>query len=329
MNVLALCAGVGGLELGIKLAMPDARTVCYVEGEAYAAAVLVARMEDKTLDEAPIWSDITTFRGKPWRGKVDLVTAGFTCQPVSVAGKRLAQDDPRWLWPHVARILGEVRPGLVFLENVPGLITAGLGDVLGDLAALGFDAEWCCVRASDVGASHRRERWFCLGHAQGAGRREFAGSTHGADGKVGREIDIGRETPQADSADGAGEDVANATSNIRRTSGGEGHIAFDGSGAGLAHATGERLQAVVGPELGRLGEPASFNGSTFPPGPTDAEAWQSYLAEHPNTEPAVCRGSDGLGNRVDRLRACGNGVVPLVAAVAWRTLEARMMERVG
>ena len=163
---LALCAGVGGLELGLRVAT-GAATVCYVEREAYSAAVLVARMADGVLDEAPIWSDIGTFDGRPWRGVVDSITAGFPCQPVSTAGKRLGTDDPRWLWPHVARIIHDVGPRWVFLENVPGLIHAGLGNVLGSLAGLGFDAEWGVFSAAGSGAPHLRRRVFILADANG------------------------------------------------------------------------------------------------------------------------------------------------------------------
>lgn len=142
-RILALCAGAGGLELGVQLAVPGAHAVCYVEREAYVAAALVARMEEAALVPAPVWSDLTTFDGRPWRGAVDLVTAGFPCQPWSAAGKHGGVDDERWLWPDIERILREVRPRRVLLENVPGLIRGGgIEPVAGGLARLGFDAEW-------------------------------------------------------------------------------------------------------------------------------------------------------------------------------------------
>jgi len=174
VNGLSLCSGIGGLDLGLRLALGESyRTVCHVERDSFAAALLVARMEDKALDLAPVWDDLFTFDARQWRGVVDLVVAGFPCQPVSVAGSRLAQDDPRWLWPHVARVVREVGPSLVFLENVPGLLSAGIGDVLGDLAGLGFDAEWGVFSAADVGAPHLHKRVFILAHRDGRGLREF------------------------------------------------------------------------------------------------------------------------------------------------------------
>jgi DNA (cytosine-5)-methyltransferase 1 len=141
-----------------------ARTVCYVERDAFAAAVLLARMADSFLERAPVWDDLITFDARAWRGVVDLVTAGFPCQPWSVAGKRKGLDDERWLWPDIIRIVRDCEPSFVFLENVPGLYRHGLREVLSDLAALGFDAEWTCVSATDIGASHRRERVFILAH---------------------------------------------------------------------------------------------------------------------------------------------------------------------
>jgi DNA (cytosine-5)-methyltransferase 1 len=166
VNVLALCAGAGGLELGVKLAVPGARCVGYVERDAFAAAVLVARMEDAALDSAPVWDDVADFDGRSWRGVVDCVAAGFPCQPFSAAGKRRGTADERWLWPDIARVLREVGPRWVFLENVPGLVRRGLADVLRDLAALGFDAEWGLLSAAAVGAPHKRERLFLLAHAR-------------------------------------------------------------------------------------------------------------------------------------------------------------------
>ena len=98
-NVLSVCSGTGGLDLGLRLAVPCARTVCYLEREAYAAAVLAARMEEEALDAAPIWTDLRTFDGKPWRGVVDCVLGGYPCQPFSFAGKRAGENDERHLWP--------------------------------------------------------------------------------------------------------------------------------------------------------------------------------------------------------------------------------------
>ena len=175
MNGLALFAGGGGLELGLSLALgTDYRTIAYVERECTSAAVLAANMERGWLDKAPVWDDVTTFTGdvvSPLVDNIDIISAGFPCQPWSVAGRRAGTADDRWLWPYIVEILGAVHPQWAFFENVPGLLRGGLGPILGDLAALGFDAEWTSVRAADVGAPHRRERIFLLGNADSQRRR--------------------------------------------------------------------------------------------------------------------------------------------------------------
>ena len=162
MRALCLCDGYGGFELGLRAAGTNLRTVARVERDSYAAAVLVARMEETRLDQAPIWDDLTTFDGAAWRGCVDIITAGFPCQPFSAAGQRKGTDDDRWLWPAIGRIIRDVGPSYVFLENVPGLVRAGLPHVLADLADLGFDAEWGLLAASGVGAPHRRQRFWLV-----------------------------------------------------------------------------------------------------------------------------------------------------------------------
>jgi len=162
MNELALFAGVGGGLLASKWLL-GWRTVCYVEWEAYAVEVLKARIRDGWLDDAPIWDDAFTFDGRPWRGCVDIVTAGFPCQPFSIAGKGRSEADPRNGWPAVIRILREVRPRFALLENVPNLLAKPYARVIfGELAEAGYDAEWDCITAEEVGANHRRERLWIL-----------------------------------------------------------------------------------------------------------------------------------------------------------------------
>lgn len=165
MNGLALCAGYGGLELGIERVFPEARTVCYVEGEAFAVQHIVKKMEEGSLDEAPIWSNVKTFEGKPWRGKVDWLSGGFPCQPYSTAGKQMGEADARDLWPDFVRIIGEVRPGFLFLENVPNVVKLRLDQIILDLDKLGYDVAWGNLSAAEVGAVHKRNRWFLFGVA--------------------------------------------------------------------------------------------------------------------------------------------------------------------
>lgn len=152
------------LDEGVCTAVRSARVVGYVERESYLAALLLARMEEKSLAPAPLWcGNLEEFDGREWRGAVDCLTAGFPCQPFSVAGKKEGTADKRYLWPFIREIICATEVPVVFLENVPGLaIQLGLNRVLGDLAEMGFDAEWCHIAACDVGASHQRERIFLL-----------------------------------------------------------------------------------------------------------------------------------------------------------------------
>ena len=166
MNELDLFAGAGGGILGGKLL--GWRTVCAVEFDPYAASVLLARQNDGLLPPFPIWDDVRTFDGRHWRGVVDVVSGGFPCQDISAAGKGAGITGERsGLWVEMARIIGEVRPRFAFVENSPMLTIRGLGVVLGDLAALGYDARWGVLGAADVGAPHPRERIWIVAHAKG------------------------------------------------------------------------------------------------------------------------------------------------------------------
>ena len=160
---MALFAGAGGGILGGKLL--GWRTVCAVERDAYAAQVLAQRQTDGSLAPFPIWSDVQTFDGRPWRGIAQVVSGGFPCQDISSAGKGAGLDGERsGLWREMARIIGEVRPDHVLVENSPMLTLRGLGTVLGDLASMGFHAAWGVLAASEFGAPHRRERIWIVAH---------------------------------------------------------------------------------------------------------------------------------------------------------------------
>ena len=174
MNELALFAGSGGGILGGHLL--GWRTVCAVERDAYSAQVLAQRQNDGALPTFPIWSDVCSFDGRPWRGLVDVVSGGFPCQDISAAGTGAGIDGARsGLWREMARIIGEVRSRKVYLENSPLLVGRGLAVVLGDLAEMGYDAQWCIVSASDCGAPHQRDRCWLVAHDNGAWQPQHAG----------------------------------------------------------------------------------------------------------------------------------------------------------
>lgn len=164
MNELALFAGAGGGILGGKLL--GWRTVCAVEIVAYCARRLMQRQNEGHLPPFPIWDDVRTFDGRHWSGLVDVVSGGFPCTDISPAGKKAGiEGDASGLWVEMARIVREVRPRYVFVENSAMLTHWGLERVLGDLASMGFDARWGVLGSDDVGAEHRRERCWIVADA--------------------------------------------------------------------------------------------------------------------------------------------------------------------
>ncbi|WP_116818228.1 DNA cytosine methyltransferase [Pseudomonas syringae] len=267
MNELALFAGAGGGILGGHLL--GWRTVCAVERDAYAAQVLAQRQNDGALKAFPIWSDVCSFDGRPWRGLVDLVSGGFPCQDISAAGSGIGIGGARsGLWKQMARIVGEIRPRIVYMENSPLLVGRGLAVVLGDLAEMGYDARWGIVGAADLHAPHQRDRIWIVAQAQGAGQQE------------GR-LPIGEQPKIAE--------LSVRHQNLAHPSGkhGKGVIA-GGSEAQVRRRPVERSPRSCGDGFGR---------------------WPA--------EPGMGRVANGVANRVDRIKALGNGQVPRVAAAAF------------
>lgn len=169
MNGLDLFSGIGGVSIALS---PWVRTIAYCERERYAQGVLLSRMECGELEQAPIWDDVVTLRGEVLRElpPIDIISAGFPCQDLSVAGlaKGLA-GERSGLFFEVARLAEELRPSFLFFENVPAIRTRGGETVVKTLASLGYDCRWTTLTASSVGAKHRRERWFLLAHAKRTG----------------------------------------------------------------------------------------------------------------------------------------------------------------
>lgn len=291
---IALCAGVGGLELGLHIAEPQYRTVCYVEREAFVAAAIVARMADEALGDAPLWDDVTTFDGRPWRGKVHILTGGYPCQPFSFAGKRLGEEDPRHLWPHIRRIIGELDPEWCFFENVEGHMSLGADTVFRDLCELGFTVKAGLFSAAEVGASHQRRRLFIVAHA------DKVPLLH--EDRTG----AGEQSLQAEGRRGCG---------------------------GLTIRDRESrptVDPVVDADEGlRCGSNEGFQLPVFPPAPFEFERWAPVLDRHPYLQPELFGLGDGVADWVDRSHAAGNGVVSLAAAYAWRTLKAAHFAVVG
>lgn len=169
MRIGSLFAGIGGLELGLERAGLG-RVVWQVERDPFCRAVLARHWPEVSRAVEDVHH-----AGRTTLSSVDVICGGFPCQPASLAGRRLAQLDSRWLWPEFARVINELAPAIVVAENVRGLRSAGLRDVLADLAALGFDAEWCVGSAGEIGAPHERPRiWIVATHPDRVLVRESA-----------------------------------------------------------------------------------------------------------------------------------------------------------
>ena len=314
---LSICSGIGGLDLATEVVF-GARGVCYLEREAACVELLASRMEEGWLDPAPVHTDARTFDGRPWRGRVDLVTAGYPCQPFSFAGKGLAEADPRHLWPDIKRIVGEVQPAVVVLENVQGHLKRGFSTVLGDLDELRFDAEWGVYSASEAGYPHRRNRIFVLAYSRRWGL------------KVLRRCGVldSLRSSQRNDADRCVPSVADAASDHWRSrertaeTGAGPHAQrwqrLASRGAELGHPDSAGLQGRIGPATERPHQCAAG-----PPGPEGD--WKDVPEQYwPATEPMVRGVADEFPGRVDRLRALGNAVCPAQAVVALRDLVRRL-----
>lgn len=353
LHTIELFAGVGQLGEGLRAGLGhlgvQTRAVCYVEREAYAASVLASRMQEGSLDEAPVWSDVCTFDAHQWYGAVDCVVAGFPCQDLSLAGRRAGLDGKRsGLFFEVVRIARDCGARYLFLENVGGIAsaTASVVDeaegaleeraaarVLGELADHGWNAEWVTLSASDVGASHGRERWFCwawrtkvdntIGNGWGTRRlpdgcndRHIVDATgalalgnHGLQHQYLQQRHEGTEHP------GAGCQLA------------------DSECTGLPQRTGQRRICQQTPGRDTRPDAQLCGHPLLAPGP-DSHQWPDILTQWPHLapalEPSFHRVVDGLAHRMDdcraqRLKCCGNGVVAAQASAALVCLVVRAM----
>jgi site-specific DNA-cytosine methylase len=413
MNELALFAGAGGGILGGQLL--GWRTVCAVEWEPYPASVLCARQNDGFFeDKFPIWDDVQTFDGRPWRGLVDVVSGGFPCQDISVAGKGAGIEGERsGMWGEMARIICEVQPRFVFVENSPMLTSRGLGRVLGDLASMGFDAKWGVLGAADIGANHQRDRIWIVGKYMGntddygqiapevraslkqrsndlktrqikTRQSQGSGEQHGQlansecmgrkEGANEQGIDGDRQTsgflgdsgaPQPsnvansdsihDALRGDSEDYAESMGERRVHLG----RSFSDSGAGCEAVSGQssadgeiansdsfglqgstneqklegkrinKLQVEQSRSSGEMGYTQGAGFTTCFVGQGEGQSWRASIGDSQwwQVEPPLGRVANGMADRVDRLKAIGNGQVPLCAATAWQILSKDFLER--
>lgn len=247
LNAIDLFSGYGGISLALR---EYVNPIIYCEIEKYAQAILISRMDDESIPFAPIWNDVTTLDGTKFNGLVDIIYGGFPCQDISVAGKGAGLEGKRsGLFYEVIRLCKEASPQFIFLENVPAIRTRGSIEVAEALAVIGYDCRFGVISAAEVGANHKRERWFCL-----ASKRDLA---HTRSEKLERHFQI---------ISGARETISN--------------------------------EAVA--------KPCNHYGI--------------FREDHWQAEPSVGRVVDGVANWSHRIKALGNGVVPLQVKTAFEKL---------
>ena len=294
INGLDLFSGIGGNTLALR---DYIKTVAYCEADRHAQSVLLSRMGDGSIEPAPIWDDVTTLSGPMFDHPIDIIIGGFPCQDISVAGDGSGLDGKRsGLVFEIFRLVGEIKPAFVFLENVSAIRTRGGERVVKELAGLGYDCRWDMLSAFDVGAPHKRERWFLLGYANGGrqvGKLRNLPSQNAVKGIEGRGAPNIPGNASCESSV-----LANTKCPDRRP-----QEASGGTSVGspdVADTNGKRL------EVGEQGQ--SRQCSTLVGG-----SWWS-------TEPNVGRVAYGVPLRVDRLKRLGNAVVPLQAKTAFERL---------
>jgi DNA (cytosine-5)-methyltransferase 1 len=352
LRIGSVYSGVLGLDLGVEAAT-GGHTVWTCEAAAYPRAVIAARRPWLPCYE----SDEAVPNDAPG---IDILIGGPPCQPTSNAGKRKGEDDERWRWPQFLELCRRLEPRAVFVENPPAILTLDggrpFGAILGTLAALGFDARWTCLRASDVGAPHRRDRLFllawraavadagCVGGERWGGRGRVGGETRAGEGE-------GAERQRVrHAAVRGGEAVANGASSGLQGAGVRGRPA-DAGGADLADAHGGRLQGqrrsgLLDGERAPLGHDVDGCGGAWAEGGGEAQPRLGgvldgpalRLDEHrwpapPGEEQAVWEPSRTVTgpskDRRSRLKALGNAVVRQQAAEAWRRLVGGEAGRMG
>ena len=285
MKLLDTFAGIGGFSYAAEKLVGGFETTQFIEINPYCQKVL-----NKHWSHVPIHDDITTFTAKS--GEFDIITGGFPCQDISVAGlqKGITKETRSGLFYELIRIIRMVRPRYVVLENVAAILNRGLDIVLRELYEAGYDAEWAVISASSLEACHQRSRWWLVAYPNNNG--SSSSEKCGFNGETSDRTQKGQ----------------NQTCQSQRSSKSRNSTTIQQT-TELTYPDSKRLQGLRGEyELQKSSRERTFtwrnSGITLNPN------WKRY-----KSKPTLCRGDDGLSHRVDRLKALGNSVVPQVAAI--------------
>lgn len=324
IKIGSLFAGIGGFELGIERGIPNTETIWQVEKEPYCRSILAKHWPD-----AKIYDDVRNIT-KENVEPVDILIGGFPCQSISVAGKQegLANENKSGLWWEFHRIISELRPRIVVMENVPNIVRVGGRDVVGSLTEIGYDCEWTVISASQFGAPHLRKRWFCVAYPNDD------------------RIQQPRKNEQSDTARKGKETFVHQKRGKRKENTGKTDIRNKRSNHSQNNATdtnGKRIEEqLFAKSISQTKQPSQGNFShvtnTYRESTREQYAqridmeqeretqsrnviryrdmsdnkhhergsyWQRYAPESP-----LCRVDDGISDRVARLKALGNAIVP-------------------
>lgn len=366
LDTVALCEGYDGIGLGVGLLEPAYRNICGVEREIFPVVNMVKKTEKIFMDEKPQWSDVSSFRIPRLRGLVDCITAGIPCQPFSCAGKQRGLDDVRWIWPEIYEIIRDVRPRILFFEEVSGFKKHGLPILLRDIAEIGYDATWDYFRAPDVEAPHKkRERIFILARLadteSGGTGEDNRGVWKGLSG-IDRRQEANCKIEELDDSLGVDRRTRTERSGWATRpdvdgTGSRAGLAFsdsihdDDAGFGAVEVCGQQsetpeiLEGMADTDCGR-----SRTSGPNRVGPTELQTSEKTFSNRQRTiwpakdgeeqfrwepprvgisgpvEPTLGRDAYGLTSRVDELRLCGNGVLPAMAGLAWYILKSILIE---
>lgn len=316
--ILSICTGIGGIERGIEIATGcRIQPVLYVERGSFAVQNLVAKMEAGRLAPAPIWSDLSTFDPAPYSDKICGITGGYPCPGESVAGLRMLERDPRWVWPHIERSITAIEPVWCFFENVDGHLSGTFPIILRSLRRMGYAVEAGIYTAAEVGAPHQRARVFILARRYGHGGWGRMADPYGFPNRKPDQSKRGGASTTSEAGETLGH-TARGNERRQRKRKTMAQETFGGSGDALANTDSNGQRQVFG-----TAESENVEGCSrvWPATPGSFQ----HEWEHPRTlEPGVGYTVDGVRVREDILRALGNAVVSDTAALAWADLTAKM-----
>ena len=280
LKILDTFAGIGGFSYAAHELVGGFETTQFVEIDPFCQKVL-----KKHFPKVPCHDDIKTFTAYP--GQYDVITGGFPCQDISVAGRRegITDQSRSGLFYELIRVIRLVRPKFVVMENVAAILNNGLDIVLGELSEAGYDAEWSIISASSLGAAHRRSRWWCVAYTNDYG------SSSSSINEVNDETDSSSQERQNQISKSSGSSESPNSGTVRSS---EGNVT-DSNSKGLQRKILSKMESGIW---------SAKHTRRLDPN------WRSYVSK-----PILPRGSYGLSNRVDRTKALGNSIVPAVAAI--------------